>query len=1154
MAFNSKNPTSVIPKPNVEAVIHGSAVLNGKGGMNGKGEWLNGEYEDRHLPLTWKQGRAMKSGAEDSVRRRACKRGQEAGEECKDEQEDEEEEEEEYGEEEEEDSDSDYADSEGFTHSGQAQSALHEGHLCINRDHHDFDVARRENEQVQMNVLESGSGWYTVSGFSTTKQGRLDLKGFINPAGSLHVFKAEDIMDASVSSAESKGKTSKAPVRRRLKLTKPVKMFGPPSTAPPNRRPQHISGKNSSQNWTILRAHRELATNLIDQAKVTLKKVFPYDTPRLEPPQITRNDDGETKVVFFAKTVKLAEILYQRKRTKWVRSYELNKTRYEPGDVIDSCFTWVLTYINYGACILPKHFLRGESGQEKDNDLSLTGKFGDGLPSAADYVVRRGINFLVTAGGYTESGGYTTRCILDKDGSSYFQHESNKQSEHRVVITLTFMPDVFRTYGAYLRMYTENVREPFDPETFDPMSFCLPVNADAVFVETHGPGSDPSAILMDEDMKGMMHNRGFWVAEMGCDEYLFGYDFADPKRNMIEGRDRGAMNAKVTRPEIDRLLSGGIKIDPRVRRQVVLDLTQGHGWKSHNDVRPQKWSKEIIKLLQLESRTMFPGTVLIHSPTPIEMMVAGLRDLKRTSCSRYIDEGSDLVDAFVKELRSLQQEVIRPDAAAQGWAPSVRDELLRVTGATEMATVDFPGKLQGRHVVWVEEDVVLISRRSLAVNLGQEDAKTAKFLLDIISCSMEREFSFERLSNRVFEVYHLIMSAVRPVEEAASTGLEDAALGKGGTQGCPERGADSQHEQEARGVASITAGPKPTPAAVTGERTNQRSLEIGRPQAMAAATQEESSEESDEVGGGGVMDGEESAGEEGGPATTPSDDSQPGDSVKRTHHTVSEKGPAGEGPAKRRKHYVSDTGKGGPAEHPATSGQAEKASMVSPTLSVKVEPRSAEGGTSSAPQPSEDGARQVSVVAAAEPVQSIPNQMIGGPGIGQEPEDGRDRAPAASAKMRSGEELEAFLAEDGGMLVPALGQILHHVLDDAGGSIDLYRLVGRERNKGKACERFSKVMANERVRRLLEFAVAKPGVDISLFCWDDPGALRGFVGKTGRVFLNIFSPKSIDEWAETDLPTTLAHEVAHARSSTPDNVHSHAWSVEYREWVRSEEF
>lgn len=33
MAFSSKNPTSVVPKPNVQAVIHGSVLLVHEGGL-----------------------------------------------------------------------------------------------------------------------------------------------------------------------------------------------------------------------------------------------------------------------------------------------------------------------------------------------------------------------------------------------------------------------------------------------------------------------------------------------------------------------------------------------------------------------------------------------------------------------------------------------------------------------------------------------------------------------------------------------------------------------------------------------------------------------------------------------------------------------------------------------------------------------------------------------------------------------------------------------------------------------------------------------------------------------------------------------------------------------------------------------------------------
>lgn len=395
------------------------------------------------------------------------------------------------------------------------------------------------------------------------------------------------------------------------------------------------------------------------------------------------------------------------------------------------------------------------------------------------------------------------------------------------------------------------------------------------------------------------------------------------------------------------------------------------------------------------------------------------------------------------------------------------------------------------------------------------------------------------------------MSAVHPEEGTASTVLGALALGDRRAQSSVKSRDDaSQHEQEAIGAPSNAAEPKPTAAAIAGEETNQEQAQNGQ---AAAAAAEESGEESDGVGGEGMEDAEGSQTEEVVAATTPSEDSQPG-GEKRTRHTVSEEGAVGEGAAKRSKHEVAQTGNGGVGEHAATSEQVEAVSMISTAVSVKVEPRSSQGVKSSTPPQLNNGAGQLPVVAPLESVLSLLDQVVEGDGISQEPEEGAEAGSASLAKTRSGEELEAFLPGDGGTLVPALGHVLQHVLDDSGRSVDLYRIVGRKGNREKACERFSAVVANERVRRLLAFATRKPGVDISFYWWDEPNALRGVVGHSGRLFVNLFSSKSIDEWAKTDLPTTVAHEIAHVRSSTPCNIHSHAWSVEFRKWVRSEDF
>ncbi|CAM9219704.1 unnamed protein product [Laminaria digitata] len=97
-------------------------------------------------------------------------------------------------------------------------------------------------------------------------------------------------------------------------------------------------------------------------------------------------------------------------------------------------------------------------------------------------------------------------------------------------------------------------------------------------------------------------------------------------------------------------------------------------------------------------------------------------------------------------------------------------------------------------------------------------------------------------------------------------------------------------------------------------------------------------------------------------------------------------------------------------------------------------------------------------------------------------------------------------------------------------------------------------MEDERARGVLEAAIKRPGVDLSIFCCGKDSAVRAFVGEgTDRLFLNVHHHGTVSDWAEDDLPTTLAHEIAHVKASTARNVHDHRWSVEFRRWVRSQD-
>ncbi|CAM9099999.1 unnamed protein product [Ectocarpus fasciculatus] len=1142
-----ENTTSVIPKPDVEPVITGKVKIDGQA-SRGNAEYEIHEHEDRLLPLKAKRGGAVGTGRERDMRRRACKDSyakRRREREAEEEEDEEEEGEDEDDDDEDDDDDEEYVESdsesgggkngEGISKDKRKQPVRSKFHLCIDWDRPGVEVARRENEEFKLGWTEFKGGWYALSGFSKTKHGHLTLKGFIKPDGHLFVFKAEDVIDASEESSRGsagteKGMNKPAARRRRLNLTKPTRSPLKPVKKPQKSamNPQHISGPNSMQNWDIMKACSELMTNLIDQIRVTLKEEFPHDTPPLEPPQTTRNDAGELHTVFFAGSTNLAEIIYKRKHTNYVWSYALNPIRYEPEEVDPNCFTWVLKFINHGSHIEPHCFLRGVSGVEKAFNLECIGKFGDGLKSALDLLVRRGINVVVT------TAGYKTTAVLETDGNSYMQHKNNDQTERRVDVTLTFPPD----------FHPDDI----DPDMLDPMSVFISPSEDGVST-VHG------TILLGEEMRGMLHNRDFRVAEMGS-AYLFGFNLKDPRRDLIQGRDRGAMSPKLTRKAINMLVREGILTSSRVRRRIVLALTRGRQWTNYEDIRAGTWGEEAIALIQKENLVMFPGTVLANNQPPLCTMIAEVKDLTIQDCHRSLDQGSALVKDFVNEVRTLPREDIGQDAAASGWATTVREELLRLTGATEFAAVDFPGNLGTRHVVWVEADVVLVSRRSLAVNLRQEDVKTAKFLLDTISCSMERELSFEKLSERAFQVYHLIISAAAAVP---SSDAPSPSNGEMLAEGPQENGANSQPgELDVAGAARAPADATAPESVGNGE---QDMAGASAAPAAAAAANEESGEESDGIGGG---EANEANGDAGAAANDSSEDSGQGSQAgKRPCDVVREQASAGVETATKRQKLGGSAEENGSGSAPPILGQAnhlgeQAAGAAISTVSVKLEPNASEIGASSLPQQL-NGIEPAPAVGQPGSIQ--PEGLVDGIGVSQEAEEVKDGNPLPSALgegvapvvplARKGEKLGAFLS--GALIVPALSHVSQAKIGDSGKTVDLYRIVGCAENGENAPGKFRAVLASEPARRVLESAVKQPRVDVSFFCWDKPDALRGFVGHGGRIFVNLSSSRTVHKWAEEDLPTTLAHEMAHLRSSTSGDVHSHAWSVEFRKWVRSED-
>ena len=235
-----------------------------------------------------------------------------------------------------------------------------------------------------------------------------------------------------------------------------------------------------------------------------------------------------------------------------------------------------------------------------------------------------------------------------------------------------------------------------------------------------------------------------------------------------------------------------------------------------------------------------------------------------------------------------------------------------------------------------------------------------------------------------------------------------------------------------------------------------------------------------------------------------------------------------------------------------------KTEMLSPERASCAGAASQEGEGSKPPTMQAARPSAMSNCPAIENVDSVSNPETDQPGKGQVVggEAGAGSAARAIARPeRTGEELGAFSSDGGGAssdFIPALIHVGHQSL--GGGRVDLYRIAGRKDNESEVSARFSAVMEDERAREVLEAAIKRNGVDVSVFCCGKEDAVRAFVGEgTDRLFLNVHYLFTVSDWAEDDLPSTLAHEIAHVKASTPRNLHDHRWSVEFRRWVRSQD-
>jgi hypothetical protein len=72
-------------------------------------------------------------------------------------------------------------------------------------------------------------------------------------------------------------------------------------------------------------------------------------------------------------------------------------------------------------------------------------------------------------------------------------------------------------------------------------------------------------LLTDPAFRGKQYNRGIFVSECETDKCLFGYNYFDPDKTLLQGRERSSHNVDACLRECGSILSEAILASAEVR-------------------------------------------------------------------------------------------------------------------------------------------------------------------------------------------------------------------------------------------------------------------------------------------------------------------------------------------------------------------------------------------------------------------------------------------------------------------------------------------------------------------------------------------------------------------------------------------------------------
>jgi hypothetical protein len=452
--------------------------------------------------------------------------------------------------------------------------------------------------------------------------------------------------------------------------------------------PHYIAASHYLPNWSMREALRELLTNTIDQARSVAEEFGILG-------EINIRED-EKRLAIHIEHELLAEVTWKFGKNKYVHSYcnaGKIKARAADDDVEQGAYTMCIELTNYSSRLPWRSFQIGQT--TKRGSKAMIGTHGEGLSAACVVLNRNGCNVTATCNHFSAK-------IVDLDNYIYFQLARRDSDEDTVKFKIVLPP-------------------PGDLVCIDELMSTIRLPSAAVCVKT-----ERGQLLTAPEYRGKQYNRSIYVSEDA--KCLFGYNFFDPDKNLLQSRDRNSHAGDACLRECGSILSEAILRNEDVCQRVLACFVYkekpgaggSHGRKPFSDLGDGEFLSEAARQRLRSAQERLSGqkaAIFCANDTSLLSQISAARGMAVVYCHAVLHNFQEVTNSFYQQLSETATSL--PEDSLLYEHRHTVCGYLRVN-RIEMSAVELPTKLVG---FWRVDRVAYVTGLSYLHSQQQGDAK-----------------------------------------------------------------------------------------------------------------------------------------------------------------------------------------------------------------------------------------------------------------------------------------------------------------------------------------------------------------------------------------------------------------------------------------------